>query len=194
MTTTTEPAPPIRAVFFDSREEAAAALTEALRSADSAREIRDELGWMADPTKDAVVDRVGSVAAEILETDVGVIFDHIWPRYAALTRAAEETAGEPDTVRLVQLVTHQVSVDYEPRVELYLRARRTATVTVRLALTVTLRGVLAEIRDGCLTAIRAGDCLIEGDLSIAGRPVTSQQLIVDLPHAFAFTDPIRLAG
>lgn len=195
MTVTAEPLAPIRAVFFDDPDETAGAMTAALRSADSAGEIRDQLGPMADLAKDAVLDQLGSVAGEILDLDVSAIFDRTWAKYAALVRAAEETAGDPDTVRLIELITHQVSVDYEPRVELYLRSRRIATVVLRLELGLTLRGALVEIRDGCITGIRAGECVIDGSLAIAGQPVTSRQVIMDMPHAFAFAfaEPFRLA-
>ncbi|MFI5896268.1 hypothetical protein ACIA5D_39830 [Actinoplanes sp. NPDC051513] len=194
MTIADQPAAPIRAVFFDSPGETAGALAGALRSADSAGEIRDGLGRMAEPAKDAVVDHVGTVAGEILDMDVGAIFDRTWPKYAALVRAAEETAGDPDTVRLIELINHQVSVGYEPRVELYLRSRRIATVVVQVDLLLTLRGVLIEIRDGCITGIRAGDCIIDGALAFAGRPVASRHVILDMPRAFACASPTRLAG
>jgi hypothetical protein len=192
--TAAEPATPIRTVLFDSPEATAAALTDALRSADTADEIRGRLGRMADVTKDAVVGEVGSVAGEILDMDISAIFDRVWSKYAALVRAAEETAGDADTVRLVELITHEVSVAYEPRVEVYLRSHRIATVTVRLALSLTLRGVLVQIRDGCITGIRTGDCLIDGALTIAGHPVTSRKITLDLRRALPFGTPIRLAG
>ncbi|WP_433381792.1 hypothetical protein ACQPZX_17730 [Actinoplanes sp. CA-142083] len=194
MTVATAPAVPIRAVFFDNSDATAGALTDALRNADSAGEIRDGLGRMADLAKDAVVDHVGSVAGEILEMDVVAVFDRAWSKYAALVRAAEETAGDPDTVRLIELLNHEVSIDYEPRVELYLHSRRIATVVVRLELDITMRGVLVEIRDGCVAGISAGDCVVAGALTIAGQPVTSRQVILDLPRTFAFAKPIRLAG
>jgi hypothetical protein len=192
--TTAEPTTPIRAVLFDSPDGAAGALTDALRSADTADEIRGRLGRMADVTKDAIVGEVGSMAGEILEMDVGAIFDRAWSKYAALVRAAEETVGDPDMIRLIELITHEVSVAYEPRVEVYLRSHRIATVTVRLKLSLTLRGVLVEIRDGCVTGIRAGDCVIDGALTIAGQPVTSREITLDLTRAVPFATPIRLAG
>jgi hypothetical protein len=185
---------PISAVFFDSPDGTARALTEALRSTDSAAEIRDRLGRTADLTKDAVVDTVGSVAGEILEMSVGTIFERSWSKYRALVQAAEETAGDPDAVRLIGLITHEVSVGYEPRVEVYLDTRRIATVTIRLELGLTLRGVLVHIRDGCVAGIRAGDCAIKGVLAIGGQTVTSGEKTFDLARDIPFPSPIRLAG
>jgi hypothetical protein len=189
MTTT-----PISAVFFDSPDGTARALTEALRSTDSAAEIRERLGRTADLTKDAVVDTVGNVAGEILEMSVGTIFERSWAKYGALVRAAEETAGDPDAVRLIGLITHEVSVGYEPRVEVYLDDRRIGTVTIRLELGLTLRGVLVDVRDGCVTGVRAGDCAIKGALAIAGRTVASGENTFDLARDVSFPSPIRLAG
>jgi hypothetical protein len=189
MTTT-----PISAVFFDSPDGAARALSETLRSTDSAGEIRDRLGRTADLTKDAVVDEVGSVAGEILEMSIGTIFERSWSKYTALVQAAEETAGDPDAVRLIGLITHEVSVGYEPRVEVYLGNKRVATVTVQLKLGLTLRGVLVHVRDGCVTGIRAGDCAIKGALAIAGQTVTSGEKTFDLARDIPFLSPIRLAG
>ena len=189
MTTT-----PISAVFFDRPETTARALSETLRSTDSAGEIRDRLGRAADLTKDAVVDEVGSVAGEILAMSVGTIFERSWSKYTALVEAAEETAGDPDAVRLIGLITHEVSVGYEPRVEVYLGNKRVATVIVELELVLTLRGVLVHIRDGCVTGIRAGNCAIKGTLAIGGQTVTSGEKTFDLARDIPFPGPIRLAG
>ncbi|GAA2623909.1 hypothetical protein [Paractinoplanes durhamensis] len=189
MTTT-----PISAVFFAGPDSTARALTETLRETGSAAEIRDHLGRTAGLTRDAVVDEVGSVAGEILEMSVGTIFERSWSKYAALVQAAEETAGDPDAVRLIGLVAHEVAVDYEPRVEVYLGNNRVATVTVRLELGLTLRGVLVHVRDGCVTGIRAGDCTIKGALAIAGRPVTTGEKTLNLARDITFAGPIRLAG
>jgi hypothetical protein len=189
MTTT-----PISSVFFDSPDGRARALTETLRSTDSAGAIRDRLGPAADLTKDAVLDEVGSVAGEILEMSVGAIFERSWSKYTALVHAAEETADDPNAVRLIGLITHEVSVDYEPQVEVYLGNKRLATVTVRLKLDLTLRGVLVHVRDGCVTGVRAGKCMIKGALAIAGQPVARGEKTLDLARDIPFPSPIRLAG
>ncbi|MEV4345028.1 hypothetical protein AB0J83_11175 [Actinoplanes sp. NPDC049596] len=185
---------PISAVFFDDPDGAARALTETLRSTDSAGEIRDRLGRTADLAQDAVVDEVGSAAGEILEMSVGTIFERSWSKYRALVLAAEETAGDPDAVRLIELITHDVSVGYQPRVEVYLGAQRVATVPLQLTLDLTLRGVLVRIRDGCVTGVQAGDCAIKGALAIAGQEVTSGERTFDLARDIAFPTPIRLAA
>jgi len=184
----------ISAVFFDSPDGTARALTEALRSADSAGQIRDRLGRTADLTKEAVVDTVGGVAGEILEMSVGTIFERSWSKYRALVEAAEETAGDPDAVRLIGLITHDVEVGYEPRVEVYLGDRRIATVPVQLQLTLTLRGVLVHVRDGCVVGVRAGDCAVKGALAIGDQPVTSGEKTFDLARDVPFRRPVRLAG
>jgi len=189
MTTT-----PISAVFFDDPDGTARAIADTLRSTDSAAEIRDRLGRTAEVTKAAVVDEVAGAAGEILEMSVGTIFERSWSKYTALVQAAEETAGDPDAVRLIGLVTHEVSVDYEPRVEVYLGERRVATVPVQLELGLTLRGVLVHVHDGCVTGVRAGACAIKGALSIAGQKVTSGEKTFDLAHDIPFPRPIRLAG
>ncbi|BCY13419.1 hypothetical protein [Actinoplanes sp. L3-i22] len=185
---------PISAVFFDNPDGTARALAEALRSTDSAGELRDRLGRTAGLTTDAVVDEIGSVAGELLGMSVGTIFERSWSKYGALVQAAEETAGDPDAVRLIGLVTHEVSVGYGPRVEVYLGHTRVATVSVQLDLGLTLRGVLVHVRDGCVTGVRAGDCEIKGALAIAGQPVTSGQKTFDLARDIPFPGPIRLAG
>jgi hypothetical protein len=194
MTVTATATMPIRAMFFDSPGEVAGALTGALRSADTADEIRGRLGRMAGPAKDAVLGEVGRIAGNVLDEDVGDIFKVVWSKYASLVQAAQETARDPDMFGMIELVTHEVPVTYEPRVEVYLRTHLIATVTMRIALKLTLRGVLIEVQDGCLTGIRAGDCLIEGALAIAGQPVISRDYTLDLPRDVPFRGPIRLAG
>jgi hypothetical protein len=185
MTTT-----PISAVFFDSPDHAARTLSDRLRETTSAADIHDRLGR----TSDAVLDEVATVTGEILEMSVGSIFENTWSKYSALVQAAEETAGDPDAVRLIGLVTHDVSVAYDPRVEVYLGDRRIATVPVQLKLTLTLRGALVHIRNGHLTGFRAGGCEIKGTLSLSGQPIASGKKTFDLAHDLQLPTPIRLAA
>ncbi|GAA4601769.1 hypothetical protein BJY16_004007 [Actinoplanes octamycinicus] len=184
--------PSVRALFFDSPGDAVAAMTKAVRSGAAAGEIRDGLGRMPAAGKDAVLAEVGKVADGILEMGVTDLLDEGWNRYTALTDAAAKSLANPGGRELVEMASHTASVDYRPAVEVHLADLPVATVGMRALLEFQLRGLVAVVADGALTALRAGTWECAGTLELAGQQVARREGAVDMPAEIRFSRPIPL--
>jgi hypothetical protein len=184
----------LRAFFFTEPAEAGAALGTAVRSGGAADEIGDALGRMPRAAKEAVLAEIGERAADVLDLGLADIFQGVWGKHAALRRAAVTTLAHPDTEELVELATYNVSFDDQPSIEVHIADLPVATVEVRVELEITVRGLVAVVRNGRLTAIRAGSGEVNGTLSIAGQQVTEQQATINLPAAIRLRGGIPLAN
>jgi hypothetical protein len=189
--TGTEPSTPLRAIYFDSPAEAVAGLTEAVRSG-AGDQLHGALGRMPAAAQTAVLGQVGSAAAGLLELDLAAILGLAWGKYAALRRAAEETAADWDTEQLVGLANHRVSFAHEPSVQVHVGDLPVAEIALRLELELRIKGLLAVVRGGRLTAIRTGRCEVGGTLTVAGRQVAERQISVELPRALRLGKGIAL--
>lgn len=184
----------VREFFFDSPEDAVRQLTGAVRSGDAAHEVRGALGDLPATGKNAVVAEVGKVAAGVLEMDVGDIFTVAWGKHADLRRAAAASLAEPDGEQVVGLATHTVSFAQEPGVAVHLAGHPVATVTLLVQLDIEVRGLLAVVKAGRLTAVRLGAGDLTGKLTLAGRLILSRSRTIDLPRAINLRDGIALTA
>jgi hypothetical protein len=171
----------VYALFFDSPSDAVQALQDAARAGPCAEQIRTALGRMPQTGKDAVLGEVGQVAKEILEMDVSDVFARAWGRHQALRRAAAESLAHPDTEQLVDMVSHSVTIDHKPAVEIHLADLPVARVAIAVHLEVVVKGLVAVLRAGRLIAVRAGAGEATGRLSLGGELVTERKLTIDLP-------------
>lgn len=171
----------IRSLFFDSPAEAAAALARSVGSGEAGTEFRGALSRLPDATKRAVLDEVGTAAAGMLEMDVTDVFRNVWAKHTALREAAVATAAEPDTEQIVDLANHSASFTYDPAVEVQVAGLPVATIGLRVELEIQIRGLLAVVCRGRLTAVRAGSAAAAGTLSIADQQVAKRRVNLNLP-------------
>jgi hypothetical protein len=178
----------VRSILFPSATGAAAALTAAARSAG----VHGTLGRMPDTAKEAVLAEIGRVGTGILAMDVSDILGRAWAKTSALRTAAEESHAEPDSEFLVELISHSVSFLHEPSIEIQDGDRPLTTMVLQVVLDIEVRGLLAVVAAGRLTAVRAGAGDFTGKLTVGGRPVAQRRVSLDLPGAVHFGDGFAL--
>ena len=182
----------VRSIFFESRADAVTALGAAVRSGAAADRVRGALGRMPEAGKNAVLAEVGEVAAAIMDLDVTDIFGLAWAKHAALRRAAATSLANPDAEELVELVTHSMSFEQQPSVEIHVADLPVATVRLRVQLEILIQGLLAVVKAGRLTAVRAGSGEVTGTLSIEDQQVAQRRLTLNLPRTIRLRDGIAL--
>ena len=173
----------LRTVLFDDPGEAAATMTAALLAGEPGEEIGGALRGMPDAAREAVLDRVGTAAAGLLEQNVTDIVGAAWRKHAALRDAALATLADPGTVREPELATHTVSFAHEPAVEIRMGEQVVATVTVQVQVEMRIACLTVTVRRGRLTAIRAGTAELEAVVALMGREVVRRRAVLDLPVA-----------
>jgi hypothetical protein len=189
--TDTELSMPLRTIYFDSPAQAVAGLTAAVR-AGAGEQLNGVLSAIPAAARGAVLTQVAGAAAGLLELRLADVFELAWGKYAALRSAAEQTMADRDSEQLVGLATHQVSFTHQPSVQVQVADLPAAELTLRLEVEFLIRGALAVVRAGRLTAIRSGRCDVTGTLAIAGHRVLQRHINVDLPLALRLGNGVAL--
>lgn len=186
--TTTEAT--LRGFFFARPEDA----DEALGGTAAGDGLGTALGHMPKAAREAVFAEVGEKAAGVLDLGISDIFRGVWGKQEALRQAAAATLGRPGTEELVEMTTYNLSFEDRPGIEVRVGDLPPAMLSVDVALEITVRGLIAVVRDGRLIALRAGTAEVNGTLSMAGNQVAAQQATLDLVAHIKLGQGIRLAG
>lgn len=141
------------------------------------------------------VDReVATVADALLGVDLGTAFLSGWRKHSDLTRAAERTLAVPGSEDVVSLASHRVVWSYRPHIDLFVDGAKVATIDIELRVVFDIRGVVAVVRGGELVALRGGDCMVDAELTVEGRPVARKEGRMDLGLIVQVDPPIPLLG
>ncbi len=189
MTTATATQPlTARAFLFGDAD-----LVQAMQTSGVADTVRQELGGFTQVTRDEAVRELGKIGAEVLDLDLTQLLLGAWSRYAALTEAGQRTAAAPGSEELVELLSHRVTLDHRPSIELLVNGKRVATVHVVLMLQVTVEALTATVRAGKLIGLRVGRCDFDASVSIEGMTLASRRAQLELPFSVRLGSGIALA-
>ena len=167
-------------------------LVRAMQTSGVSDTVRQELGGFSRATHDEAVQQLAKISAEVLDIDLATVLLGAWSRYAALKEAGRRTAAAPETEELVDLLSHRVTIDHQPSIDLLVNGRRVATVRFILLLQVTVEALTATIRRGGLIGLRAGRCDFEASVSIEGKTVARRHQQLTLPFSMRLGSGIQL--
>ena len=180
-------------LFGDAAGDAARELSRAL-SESEARIAGRQLRHLSRSAARSVDEEVGAVAADLLDIDLGDALVLGWRRCTALLEAARRTLASPGSTEIVELVTHRVTSDFRPSIDLMVDGIRVNTFELHLALVFDLTGVSAVVRGGELVGVRGGDCLVTATLTLEGARLAEVRRPVDVAVVLPLRPPVRLAG
>ncbi|MGY4653907.1 hypothetical protein [Mycobacterium sp. URHB0021] len=147
------------------------------------------------PGLTGVIEREVAAATDgLLSLNLADVAAAGWKKYEALRQAALRTRDAPATEEIVALATHRIESSHHPDVEVFIDGRSIATIRIELAITFSMAGVLAVVRQARLTAIRSGTCTITGSLTMQQLVVTKRQRMFDLPGAVRLRHGVPLLG
>jgi hypothetical protein len=115
-----------------------------------------------------------------------------WRTYHDLTSAGRRTLAQPGSKELVSLVTHRVTAEQEPSIEVLVNGQPVVTVRLKFSADFDVSALLAEITEGRLVAIHTGRCDISATLAVDNIDLASGQTRLELPGAIPVTPGIRL--
>jgi hypothetical protein len=118
---------------------------------------------------------------------LGDVLATSWSKVSALGDALEATRKTPGTTALVPLLDHKVTSAHKPHIDLAYGGKTLVTIPFDVALSISLKGVLLEIRDGAIVNVKGGSLIGDGALSFGGKKVlqhTTREL--SLPGRLAF--------
>ena len=164
-----------------------------LLSADSSGDLGRSLENLPGKIREIAASDISKTAAGLLQDiDLVALLVKGWREYADLTSAARRTLAAPGSSELVSVVTHRVTAEQEPHVDLLVDGGLRATFRFGVSVDFEVSALVAEVSAGLLVAVHVGRCDITGTLAINDVNVVTKQAHGELPGAIPLTPGIRL--
>jgi hypothetical protein len=116
--------------------------------------------------REAAEEQLASVTAGLLDLDLGDLLICGWRTRERLVKAARETRQMPGRQDVVQLGTHRIASTHNPTVELLIDDVRVHTFRFQLTVIFDIDVAALIVRDGLLTALKAGDGAATGTFTL----------------------------
>jgi hypothetical protein len=184
----------VRDLFMDRRGNGltANALGAAASKARRPGTTAGGLGLLSHTARVAAHHEVGVAAAELLDLDLTEALVTGWLKYRALREAGRRTVGSMAR-EVVELVTHRITTSYTPTVDLFIDEVRVASFEFRLELTIDVVGCAAVVAAGQLVAVKGGDLVVKGTLSMEGQTIATRSKRFDAELVADLRRPVPLA-
>lgn len=164
----------------------------ALESSGVTTTVSEELGGFAQTTRDEAVRQIGKVGSELLDVDLTQLVLDAWRTHAELQAAGERTLRAPRSEELVDLVSHEITLEDKPSIDLLVNDRRIATLHLTLSLAIDVEALTAIVKGGRLTGVRVGRCSVDGRISIDDRCVADHRAELQLPFSLRLGSGVSL--
>ena len=125
-----------------------------------------DLMRLTEQGRQAAEEQLASVTAGLLDLDLGDLLIYGWRTRERLVKAARETRQIPGRQDVVQLGTHRITLAYNPTVELLVDGVKVHTFRFQLTVIFDIGVAALVIRDGLLTALKAGDGAVACTLAL----------------------------
>ncbi|PKV83306.1 hypothetical protein [Streptomyces sp. TLI_146] len=196
MTTTTTATGPftVRAFLFGQDQPGSVeALVGPLDGSGAARQLLSGTTRRLTAAADEAVQReMATVIDSFLGMDLFDVAAGGWRKHAALTDAARRTRAAPGSEEVVALATHAITSRHRPYVDVLMDGVKIGTLDVGLDLTFRITGLVAVVRAAQLVAVRSGECVLQGSLSVQQILLAKRQGRLNLPGIWRLHAPLPL--
>jgi hypothetical protein len=154
--------------------------------------VRTAVGQLPARLHKPINDELAVAIAGLLQPNLVNILIDAWRTYDDLVAAARRSLSVSGSTELVDLVNQTVTYTARPEVELVVD--RTGRWKVQLVVNVvfTIDALVAVVHAGCLTALRSGHAVVQGNLEVEGVHVQSREAPIDLDLIFTLGTSIPL--
>lgn len=171
-----------RVFLLGDGEETTEALAKAIDDHGVLGSVPGALGALSKAGRRAVDQRVAAAAEGLLEDlDFSNLVVSGWCKHRALVAAARRTLATAGSEEIVDLCTHQITSTHSPHLDLFIDDVKVTSIDFEVCLTFTVKGAVALVRSGRLTAVRCGDCAVTGSLAVEGARICSREGHFQLP-------------
>lgn len=125
-----------------------------------------DLARLTEQGREAAEEQLASVAAGLLDLDLGDLLIYGWRTSERVLAAARRTQAAPGRREVVQLGSQRVTSQHHPTVELLVDGVKVHTFRFRLTVTFDIEVAALIIQNGRLTALKAGDSVVSGTLTL----------------------------
>jgi hypothetical protein len=143
--------------------------------------VREKLGNFTQVTRNEAVQEVERISAELLDLNLADVLLRALSTYEELRAAGRRTITAPDSEELVELLSHRVTLDNHPSIDLLVNGAHVTTVHLHLSLVIDIQALTAVVREGRLTALQVGRCDVDASVNIEGTTVARKHAQLQLP-------------
>ncbi len=101
---------------------------------------------------------------DLLNIRVLDILAAAWNKYRELLKYAERNKYSPDETFLVQLAEHTIKSVHHPYIEILINDKPLGKIDFEIVVSLALKGIILEIRDGKIKEILTGSCKGKGTI------------------------------
>lgn len=157
--------------------------------ADAAKKAVDAaVGAVPLAARTAMTDCVRGAIDDVFQISLADVLGGAWKKLDAVRDGLALTRLDASKVVLVPLLEHKVTSKHEPHIDLMMGAKSIGRLEFGIALTLNLKGVELDLREGRIAGLKAGYCKGQGVFS-----VKDQELIKKDTKAFALPLTMRFA-
>src|SRR5215467_9247349 len=179
-------------VLGSGSEDDATKIRQSLSEHDVVSRCGGDLTRLTQHGREAAEQQLASVTGGLLDLDLGDLLIYGWRTRERLIKAARQTRQTPGRQEVVQLGTHRITSTHNPTIELLVDGVKVHTFRFQLTVIFDIEIAALIIRDGLLTALKAGDGAITctlalempgGDIELAGQQrKIDLHLIINIGH------------
>ncbi len=151
------------------------------------KEIKDAIASAAPGLPlGAVVDGVARAVRELLDVPVSDVLVGAWERARDLRAAIQKTRESADASELVPLLSHTITSEHRPYVEIVKDEVAIARLVFPVKLEFRLEGVVLRVRKGRISEILAGTVKVKATMKFGDFVVFEKALTpISIPGALA---------
>ena len=179
-------------LLFGPDSDAVETLAGGIMSLRGDQSLGRALGRLPPTTREAVVREAAAAAAAQLHVDVIDVLGRGWREHRVIVAAARRTLAATASTELVSMIAHQITLEQQPSVSIFVDGQRVATVQLGLAVLFDVNALLLLISRGRLAAIRSGRSEVTATLAIQGTDLLVRQAHLELPGVVPLRRGIRL--
>lgn len=171
-----------------------AGLVSSLENSGVPSTLSEQLHGFAETTRDEATRQLGMVTSDLLDLDLTELVLNAWRTHAELKAAGERTLLARDSEELVDLVSHEVTFDDQPSIDLLVNGRHVASVHLSLSLTIDIDALTAIVKGGRLIGVRVGRCRVDGRVCIEDNCVAHRRTELQLPFSLRLGSGLSLVN
>jgi hypothetical protein len=150
------------------------------------------LAHLSETTRKAAAQEAATTMADLLKVDLIGVLVRGWSEHRDIVSAARRTLAAPGSTELVNMSSHEVTLDQQPSVSVLVDGQQVATLQLGLSIVFDVNALLLVISGGRLVAVRSGRCEITVTLAVQGTDLLTRHAHLELPGAIPMRRGIRL--
>jgi hypothetical protein len=164
---TTQTGPTVRTFLLGSGpEDDTTRIRQLLSENDVVGRCGGDLMRLTQQGREAAEEQLASVTAGLLDLDLGDLLIYGWRTGERLVKAARQTRQIPGRQEVVQLGTHRITSAHKPTIEVLVDGVKVHTFRFQLTVIFDIGVAALIIRDGLVTALKAGDGAVTCTLAL----------------------------